>query len=97
MQARNVGLHRYSTFAGVLAAAGLPLYMHAPKFYVDQYDLSLTMIAAALLGLRMLDFVQDPVLGWVVDHLGLGRLLGFTTAAVRHRQERGVHSRSFVW
>ncbi|MCO4824397.1 MAG: MFS transporter [Amylibacter sp.] len=73
VQGRNVGLHRYSTFAGVLAAAGLPLYIHAPKFYVDQYDLSLTMIASALLGLRMLDFIQDPVLGWVVDHLGQWR------------------------
>lgn len=69
----TLGLHRYATFAGVLAAAGLPLYIHAPKFYVDQYDVSLTAIASALLGLRMLDFVQDPVLGWVVDHLGQWR------------------------
>ncbi len=65
-----MGLHRYSAFAGVLAAAGLPLYIHAPKFYVDQYDLSLSVIGSALLGLRLLDFVQDPILGWVVDHLG---------------------------
>lgn len=80
--AMNMGLLRYATFAGVLAAAGLPLYIHAPKFYVDQYDVSLTAIASALLGLRMLDFVQDPVLGWVVDHLGQWRGLfaGGTTA-----------------
>nr|WP_323780909.1 MFS transporter [Amylibacter sp.] len=66
----NTGLHRYSAFAAVLAAAGLPLYIHAPKYYVDTYDLSLSTIGVALLGLRVLDFVQDPVLGWVVDHLG---------------------------
>ncbi len=71
--ASNMGLHRYATFAGVLAAAGLPLYIHAPKFYVDQYDVSLTAIASALLGLRLLDFIQDPILGWVVDHLGQWR------------------------
>lgn len=70
-----MGLHRYSTFAGILAAAGLPLYIHAPKFYVDQYDLSLTSIASALLGLRMLDFIQDPILGWIIDHLGPWRAL----------------------
>ncbi|WGI22610.1 MFS transporter [Amylibacter sp. IMCC11727] len=71
----SLGLHRYSTFAGILAAAGLPLYIHAPKFYVDQYDLSLTSIASALLGLRMLDFIQDPILGWIIDHLGPWRAL----------------------
>lgn len=71
--ALNTGLHRYAIFAAILAAAGLPLYIHAPKFYVDQYDVSLTAIASALLGLRMLDFIQDPTLGWVVDHLGQWR------------------------
>lgn len=69
----RLGLHRYTAFAGVLAAAGLPLYIHAPKFYVDRYDLSLSAIGVALLGLRVLDFAQDPVLGWVVDHLGAWR------------------------
>ena len=73
VQDRHLGLHRYSTFAGVLAAAELPLYIHAPKFFVDQYDLSLSAIGTALLGLRVLDFVQDPALGWVVDHLGAWR------------------------
>lgn len=67
--ALNAGLYRYASFAGVLAAAGLPLYIHAPKFYVDQYGVSLTAIGSVLLGLRMLDFIQDPVLGWLVDHL----------------------------
>lgn len=77
-----MGLHRYASFAAILAAAGLPLYIHAPKFYVDEYGVSLTAIASALLGLRMLDFVQDPVLGWVVDHLGewRGAFAGAMTA-----------------
>lgn len=69
----HMGLHRYSAFSAVLAAAGLPLYIHAPKFFVDQYDLSLTAIGSALLGLRILDFVQDPFLGWIIDHLGSWR------------------------
>ena len=27
----------YALFGALLAAAGLPLYIHAPKFYVDEY------------------------------------------------------------
>ena len=27
----------YSLFAGVLAMAGLPIYIHAPKFYADSF------------------------------------------------------------
>jgi GPH family glycoside/pentoside/hexuronide:cation symporter len=72
-QEKAEGLHRYAIFAAVLAAAGLPLYIHAPKFFVDTYDLNLTAIAGTLLMLRMLDFVQDPALGWLVDHLGQWR------------------------
>lgn len=53
----------YSVFAGVLAAAGLPIYMHAPKFYVDSYGVGLGTLGAILAGLRLLDVVQDPVLG----------------------------------
>lgn len=62
------GLHRlpaFSLFAGFLAMAGLPLYIHAPKFFVDQYGVSLAALGAVLFGLRLLDVVQDPALGWL--------------------------------
>ncbi|MEO1733595.1 MAG: MFS transporter [Pseudomonadota bacterium] len=56
-------LPAFALFAGLLAAAGLPLYIHAPKFYVDQYGVSLAALGAVLFGLRLLDVVQDPLLG----------------------------------
>ncbi len=56
-------LPAYALFAALLAAAGLPLYIHAPKFYVDEYGVSLAALGAVLFGLRLLDVVQDPLLG----------------------------------
>jgi GPH family glycoside/pentoside/hexuronide:cation symporter len=69
--ARNAGvLPRYGLFAGFLAFAGLPIYIHAPKFFVDEYGVSLAAIGGVLLVLRLIDFVQDPLLGRLVDRLG---------------------------
>ena len=56
-------LPAYALFAALLAAAGLPIYIHAPKFYVDEYGVSLAALGAVLFGLRLLDVVQDPLLG----------------------------------
>lgn len=63
-------LPRYSLFAGFLAFAGLPVYIHAPKFFVDEYGVSLAALGLCLLGLRLMDFLQDPLLGKLVDRLG---------------------------
>lgn len=57
----------------MLASAGLPIYIHAPKFYVDTYGVSLTALAAVLFGLRLFDVVQDPVLGWLAGRLRAAR------------------------
>jgi GPH family glycoside/pentoside/hexuronide:cation symporter len=53
-------------FAGFLAAAGLPLYVHLPDFAAG-LGISLTSIGLMLIGLRVLDLVQDPILGLLVD------------------------------
>ncbi len=74
MEAR---LPAWSLFAGVLAAAGLPIYIHAPKFYADQYGVGLAALGAVLFGLRLFDVVQDPLLGWLSERL-------------RHRRARAV-------
>jgi len=55
----------WGAFAAMLAMAGLPIYIHAPKFYVDEYGTSLAALGVMLFALRLLDFVQDPVLGWL--------------------------------
>ncbi|MDJ0821774.1 MAG: MFS transporter [Paracoccaceae bacterium] len=62
-------LPAYAVFAGVLAAAGLPIYIHAPKFYVDEYGVGLGALGAVLFGLRLLDVVQDPLLGRLSEAL----------------------------
>ncbi len=62
-------LPAYAGFAALLAAAGLPLYIHAPKFYVDQYGVSLAALGTVLFGLRLLDVVQDPMLGKLSETL----------------------------
>jgi GPH family glycoside/pentoside/hexuronide:cation symporter len=63
MVADRQNLGGYAVFAAVLAAAGLPIYIHAPKFYVDEYGVSLAALGSVLFGLRLLDVVQDPLLG----------------------------------
>jgi GPH family glycoside/pentoside/hexuronide:cation symporter len=55
----------WAVFGGLLAMAGLPIYIHAPKFYVDTYGVSLTALGSVLFALRLIDFVQDPALGWL--------------------------------
>ena len=63
-------LPRYAFFAAILAAAGLPIYIHAPKFYVDAYGLGLAEMGLVLLALRLIDVLQDPLLGQLAGILG---------------------------
>jgi len=72
----------YALFAGLLAAAGLPIYIHAPKFYVDEYGVSLAALGAVLFGLRLFDVVQDPALGWLSERLHRVRGLAVGGAVV---------------
>lgn len=62
---RDGGLPAYGLFMAALASAGLPIYIHAPKFYVDTYGVGLGALGAMLFALRLIDFVQDPFLGWL--------------------------------
>jgi len=61
------GLARWSLFAAMIAAAGLPIYIHAPKAYVDQYGIGLAALGGVLGLLRAFDVVQDPILGWLAE------------------------------
>ena len=64
---RRGGLAPWALFSALIAAAGLPIYIHAPKVYADDYGVSLAALGAVLFGLRLLDVVQDPVLGWLAE------------------------------
>ncbi len=71
-------LPSYALFAAMLASAGLPIYIHAPKFFVDTYGVGLGALGAVLFVLRLFDFVQDPALGWLA--VRLRRMRGLTVA-----------------
>jgi glycoside/pentoside/hexuronide:cation symporter, GPH family len=79
-------LPAYALFAALLAAAGLPIYIHAPKFFVDQYGVSLSALGSVLFGLRLLDVIQDPLLGRLSerlrDHRALAVAIGCGVMAV---------------
>ena len=63
------GLPAFSFYAALLAAAGLPIYIHAPKVYVDRYGVSLAALGSVLFLLRLLDVVQDPLFGRLSERL----------------------------
>ena len=71
----------YSVFAATLAAAGLPIYIHAPKFYVDEFGVGLAALGGVLFGLRLLDVIQDPFLGWLSRRTAQARAAAVAVAA----------------
>ena len=79
-------LPAYALFAALLAAAGLPIYIHAPKFFVDEYGVSLAALGSVLFGLRLLDVVQDPLLGKLSEklrnHRGIAVAIGCAVMAI---------------
>lgn len=58
---------RVSVYAIVPAIAGIPLYLHLPRYASTQLGLDLATVAGLLLFLRVFDFVQDPLLGKLVE------------------------------
>lgn len=76
------GLPAWSLFAALVATAGLPIYIHAPKFYVDSYGVSLAAMGFALAALRLIDVVQDPALGWLAEATRPRRRLGVALAVL---------------
>ncbi len=75
-------LPAFALFAAMLAAAGLPLYMHAPKFFVDEYGVSLAALGTVLFVLRLLDVVQDPLLGKLAAAIRAYRGISVAVAVV---------------
>lgn len=75
-------LVRYGLLAMPLAFAGIPLYIHAPDFYVTTYNISLSSIGLLLLILRFVDAIQDPIIGRLSDRFSAYRLPIMLGAAV---------------
>lgn len=51
----------------MLAAAGLPLYIHLPQFASVTLGIGLGTLGTILLLIRLIDLVQDPLIGWAID------------------------------
>lgn len=58
---------RVSLYALLLAAAGIPLYIHLPQFAATHLGISLGTIGTILLVIRVIDLAQDPLIGWAID------------------------------
>src|SRR6056300_331491 len=58
---------RYSLLAMPLAFAGIPIYIHAPDYYLRNGELGLTAVGLSLFLVRILDAVLDPAIGWLAD------------------------------
>lgn len=64
----NLYLIKYGFFSLCLSFLGMPLYIHLPKFYHDNYGLSLAMIGTSLFFLRIFDALIDPILGILSEY-----------------------------
>ena len=82
MKALSERLPAYTGFAAVLAGAGLPIYIYAPKYYADTFGVSLTALGTLLFALRLFDVIQDPVLGWISERLTHTKKITITLTAV---------------
>ncbi|MCI2398954.1 MFS transporter [Aliiroseovarius subalbicans] len=73
---------RVSLYALMLAAAGIPLYIHLPRFASVNLGIGLGTIGTILLVIRLVDLVQDPLIGWAVDRWPRAQSLFAAAAAL---------------
>lgn len=73
---------RVSFYALMLAAAGIPLYIHLPRFASIELGIGLGAIGTILLGIRLVDLVQDPLIGWAIDRWPKAQSLFASAAAL---------------
>ena len=62
-------LTAYGALGLPLAMAMLPVYIISPKFYGDTLGVDIAMLGAVLFLARLIDTVQDPFIGKLVDFL----------------------------
>jgi Na+/melibiose symporter-like transporter len=78
----RLSLFQYAFLALPLAFAGLPLYIHAPDFYIRDLGMNIGLLGTILLAIRLFDAFQDPVIGYFSDknanQRSLIMTLGFT-------------------
>lgn len=73
---------RVSLYALMLAAAGIPLYIHLPRFASLNLGIGLGTVGTILLVIRLVDLVQDPLIGWAIDRWPQAQSAFAATAAI---------------
>lgn len=73
---------RVSLYALMLAAAGIPLYIHLPRFASVNLGVGLGTVGGLLVAIRIIDLVQDPLIGWALDRWPRAQGVFAATAAV---------------
>ena len=67
MNKKNI--FNYAVLAIPLAFVGLPIYINVSDFYIRQFEINIAFLALIILGVRLLDAVQEPFLGLLSDYL----------------------------
>lgn len=73
---------RVSLYALMLAAAGIPLYIHLPRFASLNLGIGLGTVGTILVLIRLVDLVQDPLIGWAIDRWPKAQSTFAITAAI---------------
>ena len=60
---------RVSTYALMLAAAGLPLYIHLPRYATGELGMSLATLGVILAGIRVMDFAPHWAGWWIATRV----------------------------
>lgn len=81
-------LLRYAMLGVPLGFLGLPLYMHLPHYYAEQFGVGLTALGGLFLFTRIADCAADPWLGRMLDRAG--RALPFLLAIAAMGAAAGV-------
>jgi GPH family glycoside/pentoside/hexuronide:cation symporter len=57
----------YGVPALALAAVGIPVYVHLPKFYTDVVGVPVAALGSVVVAARLFDAVTDPAIGFLSD------------------------------
>ena len=72
-KAKTSTLLAYGALGVPLAFAGLPIYVHVPKFYAEAIGMDLALLGSILLFIRLLDAFIDPLIGLMSDRFRRSR------------------------
>ena len=67
LKLKNLHKVLYALPAGILALPTIPVFILLPSYYAETMGLGLAVVGSVFLGLRVLDVISDPILGWVSD------------------------------